>query len=73
MQVGAFGSIENASRRLNALRSGGISGAAIHEDKSVSPPLYRVRIGPIDGVAQYDNIAGQLADLGIPNPILVTL
>jgi rare lipoprotein A len=73
MQVGAFGSIENASRRLNALRSGGISGAAIHEDKSASPPLYRVRIGPIDGVAQYDNIAGQLAELGIQDPILVTL
>lgn len=73
MQVGAFGSIENASRRLNALKSGGISGAAIHEDKSASPPLYRVRIGPIDGVAQYDHIAGQLAELGIQDPILVTL
>jgi rare lipoprotein A len=73
IQVGAFGSIENASRRLTALRSGGISGAAMHEDKSASPPLYRVRIGPINSVAQYDHIAGQLAELGIQDPILVTL
>ena len=73
MQVGAFGSVDNASRRLSALKAGGIQGAAIHADKSVNPPLYRVRIGPIDGVAQYDQIARQLANLGIQDPILVTL
>jgi rare lipoprotein A len=72
IQVGAFGSIDNASRRYSTLKNNGISGAAIHEDKSSSPPIYRVRIGPIDGVAQYDEIAGQLAGLGINDPILVT-
>lgn len=72
IQVGAFGSIDNASRRYATLKDSGISGAAIHEDKSSSPPIYRVRIGPIDGVAQYDEIAGQLAGLGINDPILVT-
>ena len=72
IQVGAFGSIENASRRYSTLKNNGISGAAIHEDKSSSPPMYRVRIGPIDGVAQYDQIAAQLAGLGISDPILVT-
>jgi rare lipoprotein A len=72
IQVGAFSSIDNASRRYSTLKNNGISGAAIHADKSSSPPIYRVRIGPIDGVAQYDEIAGQLAGLGINDPILVT-
>jgi rare lipoprotein A len=72
IQVGAFGNIDNASRRYTTLKNGGISGAAIHEDKSSSPPIYRVRIGPIGGVAQYDEIARQLAGLGINDPILVT-
>jgi rare lipoprotein A len=72
IQVGAFGSIDNASRRYSTLKRNGISDAAIHEDKSSSPPIYRVRIGPIDGVAEYDEIAGQLAGLGINDPILVT-
>jgi rare lipoprotein A len=72
IQVGAFGSIENASRRFSTIKSGGITGAAIHEDKNSNPPIYRVRIGPIDGVAQYDQITAQLAGLGILDPILVT-
>ena len=72
MQVGAFGSRDNASRRYSALREAGINGAVVHEDQSSGTTMYRVRIGPINGVAQYDSIAEQLAELGIKDPILVT-
>ena len=72
IQVGAFGSVENASRRFTTLKNSGIQGAAIHEDNSSTPPLYRVRIGPIKGVTEYDEIAAQLASIGIHDPILIT-
>ena len=47
------------------LRSGGIGAAAVHVDNSVNPPLYRVRMGPIQGVEQYDLLVDELAKLGI--------
>ncbi len=72
VQIGAFGSRANADRRLSVLRSGGIGAAAVHEDNSVNPPLFRVRMGPIQGVEQYDLLVDELAKLGIADPIIVT-
>lgn len=72
VQIGAFGSRSNADRRLSLLRSGGIGAAAVHADTSVSPALYRVRMGPIQGVDQYDLLVEELAKLGIVDPIIVT-
>lgn len=72
VQIGAFGSKANAERRLDLLRSGGIGAAAVHIDNSVSPPLYRVRMGPIQGVAQYDLLVEELGKLGIADPHIVT-
>jgi rare lipoprotein A len=72
VQIGAFGDRANADRRLSVLRSGGIGAAAVHEDTSVSPALYRVRMGPIQGVDQYDLLVEELAKLGIVDPIIVT-
>jgi len=72
VQVGAFGSPENAQRRLGALRSGGIGNSFVLEDTSSSPTLYRVRIGPIKGVVQYDILVEELENLGINDPYLVT-
>ena len=72
VQIGAFGSKANADRRLDVLRSGGIGAAAVHIDNSVSPALYRVRMGPIQGVEQYDLLVEELAKLGIVDPIIVT-
>jgi len=71
VQVGAFGSRENAQRRLSALQSSGIGISFVVEDRSGSAPLYRVRIGPIKGVVQYDIIVEELEGLGITNPYLV--
>ena len=72
VQVGAFGDTENARRRFALLRSGGIGDAFVLEDLSTSPALYRIRIGPIVDVLQYDKLVAQLQDLGISETHLVT-
>lgn len=71
-QVGAFGSRENADRRLAAIRSAGILNSAIHVDETSGATLYRVRIGPIRRVIQYDILVEELENLGIMDPYLVT-
>ena len=43
-----------------------------HEDKTASQTLYRVRIGPIADVIQYDSIVAELQRLGITETHLVT-
>ena len=73
VQVGAFGDRANAERRRSALLSGGIGGAFIFADEAATPPMYRVRIGPIAGVDDYDALVLKLEALGITDPYLVTL
>lgn len=71
VQVGAFGSRENAGKRLAALQGASILSAFIVEDKSVTPALYRVRVGPIRGVEQFDIVVEELENLGISDPYLI--
>ncbi|MGI9224205.1 MAG: septal ring lytic transglycosylase RlpA family protein [Woeseiaceae bacterium] len=73
VQVGAFGDRANAERRQSALSSGGIGNVFVFADEAASPPLYRVRIGPIGGVDDYDALVTRLETLGITDPYLVTL
>ncbi len=72
VQLGAFASRENADRRIMLLRSGGIGAGFVLEDRSAEETLYRVRMGPIRGVEQYDLLIEVLDKLGITDPILVT-
>ena len=72
VQVGAFGEPENARRRFTLLRDVGIDKAFVQKDRSTSPALYRVRIGPIANVRQYDSIVERLQGLGISETHLVT-
>jgi rare lipoprotein A len=71
MQVGAFGKEGNAARLKAQLESNGVNDVIIRYDDHVSPALYRVRIGPIDGSAEYDALASRVTSLGIANPRLV--
>ena len=71
VQVGAFGELNNARRRFSLLRDEGFGSSFVHTDDSVSPTLYRVRIGPIADVNQYDSIVKQLQRLGISETHLV--
>jgi rare lipoprotein A len=72
LQVGAFGDKSNAGRRLNLLREHGINKAFVHEESGRSPALYRVRIGPIAGVDQYDRVVAELERIGISESHLIT-
>ena len=73
VQVGAFGAPANAERRRSALSSGGISDAFIVADETSTPPMYRVRIGPIGSVEDYDALVLKLETLGITDPYLVAM
>lgn len=72
MQVGAFSDEVNAARLKGSLESNGVNNVVIRYDDDVRPALYRVRIGPIEGSAEYDALASRLAALSIANPRLVT-
>ena len=72
VQAGAFGSRENAEQRSATLTEAFIGNVFIHADTSVYPTLYRVRIGPIWDVIQYDVIVEALENIGISDPYLIT-
>ncbi|MDJ0708969.1 MAG: septal ring lytic transglycosylase RlpA family protein [Woeseiaceae bacterium] len=72
VQVGAFGERANAERRLGALSLAGIENAFIHEERTPERTLYRVRIGPVDDVIQYDILVEELENIGIADPYLIT-
>jgi rare lipoprotein A len=71
VQTGAFADPANAERELGRLQGAGLGSAFV-----IPPPagsqLYRVRIGPVGSVAEYDALAARLAALGIPDARLVT-
>jgi rare lipoprotein A len=71
VQTGAFADPSNAERQLGRLHAAGLASAFL-----IPPPegsqLYRVRIGPLGSVAEYDALAARLATLGIPDARLVT-
>jgi rare lipoprotein A len=66
VQAGAFAMPENAKGLLLRLQQAGLSNAF------VLPPLpgkrlYRVRVGPVSSVADFDTLAAKLATLGVPD------
>ncbi len=72
IQVGAFGERGNAERRLVKLSASDIGPAFIYEDNSSGTLLYRVRIGPIAGVTQFDVLVEKLEAISITDPYLIT-
>lgn len=72
IQVGAFSERKNAQKSLSNLLINGVNNALIHEDFSKDESLYRVRIGPILNVTQYDLLVKDLDDLGIKEKYLIT-
>ena len=71
VQTGAFADPTNAERELGRLQAAGLTSAFV-----IPPPegsqLYRVRVGPIGSVAEFDALAARLTALGIPDARLVT-
>lgn len=72
VQVGAYADSKNARRRFRMLRNNGFRRAFVHADKRQNAPLYRVRIGPIDSVPQYDTLISQLRNIGISETHLIS-
>jgi rare lipoprotein A len=65
VQAGAFGAKENASRLLERLREQGIDKTFVREDNVNGRTLYRVRVGPIPSVNEFDRVLARLRALGI--------
>ena len=65
MQAGAFADKDNAERLLARLRAAGMPGVAVVPPIATKSLLFRVRVGPVASVAQFDELAGRLAALGI--------
>jgi rare lipoprotein A len=69
VQVGAFSAEENAMRLFERLRAAGFTNAFVLARPEKSR-LYRVRLGPVSGVAQYDDLVARLEKFGIAEPRL---
>ena len=67
VQAGAFADPHNAQRVLDRLHGGGLPSAFILAPPDGKPPLYRVRLGPISSVAEFDQLAAKLTALGLPD------
>ena len=67
VQAGAFSDPGNAQRLLTRLQGAGLGSAFVLSPVSGRSALYRVRLGPVTSVADYDQLAARLARLGIPD------
>ncbi len=65
VQAGAFSSEANATRLLQQLRSQGLQQSFVRQDELAGQTLYRVRVGPIPDVGEFDRVLGQLRSLGV--------
>jgi rare lipoprotein A len=67
VQAGAFANPANARRLAARLRDGGYGTVFIREDTIAGRTLYRVRIGPVPDVSQFDQIVAALEQAGVPD------
>lgn len=65
VQAGAFGAEANASKLSGQLRTQGIANSFVRQDQFNGQPLYRVRVGPIPSVPEFDRVLARLKALGI--------
>jgi rare lipoprotein A len=72
LQVGAFGEQLNAQQLQQKLQAGGLDNVIVHYDGESQPALYRVRLGPISGVSEYDELVKKIANVHVGNTHLVT-
>jgi rare lipoprotein A len=64
IQVGAFSEQANADNLLARLRAGGIGEAFVRRDEVGGHVLFRVRVGPVPSVAEFDRVMQDLRGLG---------
>jgi rare lipoprotein A len=72
-QVGAFGVEANAFALRDRLTGGGVKNVRVVRVKRDDKTLWRVRVGPIASVDDYDAVVDQLERLGIRDISLARL
>jgi rare lipoprotein A len=65
VQAGAFADPANAKRLVEKLTPGGYGTIFVRDDTIAGRRLYRVRIGPIQSVAEFDRIVAALERDGV--------
>ena len=65
VQAGAFGERANAEKLVDRLRAAGIGVAFVREDEVNGKTMYRVRVGPVPTVAEFDRLLEELRGVGI--------
>jgi rare lipoprotein A len=65
VQAGAFTAEANAARLVAQLRTQGVTNAAVRADQVNGQPMYRVRVGPVPSVPEFDRALARLKKLGI--------
>ncbi|MGH8197022.1 MAG: septal ring lytic transglycosylase RlpA family protein [Steroidobacteraceae bacterium] len=63
-QAGAFGSRDNAEALAGRLRAAGIEGVTVNETRIDGQRMFRVRAGPVAGVAEFDALIERLRAAG---------
>ena len=72
VQAGAFQTEANATKLLGKLGREGLGRSFVRQDTVRGKPLFRVRIGPIDSVAEFDRVVDRLKQLGITDARLAS-
>jgi len=67
VQAGAFSSEANANRLRDQLKAQGEQSSFVRRDTVGDRVLYRVRIGPVPSVNEFDSIVARLRKLGFPD------
>ena len=67
VQAGAFVDQANAERLLARMRAAGVGPAFVRSDEREGRTLYRVRVGPVPSVSEFDRMVEELRAIGIPD------
>jgi rare lipoprotein A len=65
IQAGAFSDPKNAQRLVEKLRGGGYGKIFVRDNEIAGRRMYRVRIGPVPSVAEFDRIVAALERVGV--------
>ncbi|HEY0802370.1 MAG TPA: SPOR domain-containing protein, partial [Steroidobacteraceae bacterium] len=65
IQAGAFSDPKNAERLVEKLRGGSYGKVFVRDNEIAGRRMYRVRIGPVPDVAEFDRIVAALERAGI--------
>jgi rare lipoprotein A len=65
IQAGAFSDPKNAERLVEKLRDGGYGKVFVRDNEIAGRRMYRVRIGPVPDVAEFDRVVAALERVGV--------